>query len=142
MLGKMMSFGFNVATLPMRVALRGTVNSAKTMLSLPGQYKQFVEDVRLTSDEIARELEVVMAQIESEMAEQAAHLSPEQERQAANMAFASAEQHLSQAAVDMLRAFSLLSNNNQKLQHSHSKHLQTQPAERKRKPIIIDHEDS
>lgn len=100
MIGKMVSFGFDLATLPARMAFRGT----RAMVLAPGDINQFMEEIREASDEVALEIQRMMASVDAEMSHKAAHLSPEQKEQAAMLAMDAAEKHLSMAAVNMLRA--------------------------------------
>ena len=100
MLGKMVSIGLDLATLPARMTFRG----AKAVIAMPGDIDHFLREVRLVSDEIAGEVEQLLRSVDAEMSDKAAHLSPAQKQQAANLALGAAEQHLSMAAVNMLRA--------------------------------------
>jgi len=100
MIGKMVSLGFDLATLPARMTFKG----AKAMLAMPGDFEQIIAEMREVSDEVAREIQILMASVDAEMSQKAAHLSGEQKQQAAELAMVTAQQHLSMAAVDMLRA--------------------------------------
>ena len=100
MIGKMVSLGFDMATLPARMSFKG----AKAMLAMPGDFGQIVAEMREVSDEVAREIQILMASVDAEMSQKAAHLSGEQKQRAAELAMATAQQHLSMAAVDLLRA--------------------------------------
>ena len=123
MLGKMVSIGFDLATLPARITLRG----AKAAVSMPGDIDHFLREVRQASDEVAREIEQLLSSVDAEMSRKAAHLSPAQKQQAANLALGAAEQHLSMAAVNILRALWLAMDSNRSLQN-------------RRDPVIIEHE--
>ena len=100
MIGKMVSLGFDLATLPARMTFKGT----KAMLAMPGDFEQVMAEIRQASDEVAREIQALMADVDAEMSQKAAHLNGEQKQQAAELALDAAEKHLSMAAVNMLRA--------------------------------------
>jgi hypothetical protein len=100
MLGKMVSLGFDLATLPARMTLRG----AKAVVAMPGDIDHFLREIRQASDEAAREVQLLLDSVDAEMSQKAAHLSPLQKQQAAELALGAAEQHLSMAAVNVLRA--------------------------------------
>ena len=123
MIGKMVSLGFDLATLPARMSYRGT----KAMLSMPGDFEQVLAEIRQASDEVAREIQVMMASVDAEMSQKAAHLSGEQKQQAAELALNAAEKHLSMAAVNILRALWLAVDSNRALEHEQG-------------PVIIEHE--
>ena len=100
MIGKMMSMGFELATMPARLTWR----SARAMTMTPAQFQQFSNELRQASEQAAKEIQAVIAGVDAEMSAKAAHLSAEQKAQAASLALQAAEQHLSMAAVNMLRA--------------------------------------
>lgn len=100
MLGKMVSLGFDLATLPARMTFKG----ARAIVAMPGDIEHFRQELRLASDEVAREVRQLLDSVDAEMRQKAAHLSPVQKQQAAELALGAAEQHLSMAAVNMLRA--------------------------------------
>ncbi len=100
MIGKAVSFTFNLYTLPARMAYR----SAANYLDLPPTFDQLMRELRANSEQVARDVQAVFASVDQEMSHKAAHLSPEQRQQAANLALDSAEKHLSMAAVNVLRA--------------------------------------
>ena len=116
MIGKMVSLGFDLATLPARMSFRG----AKAVLTMPGDLQQVMAEMREVSDEVAREIQMLAASVDAEMSQKAAHLSGEQKQQAAELALATAQQHLSMAAVDMLRALWLAMDSNRSLGHDDS----------------------
>ena len=101
MIRQMISAGFNLYTLPARMAYRSTAG----WFGLPQDFDQFVGQLRTQSEEVTREVQRVIEGVDLEMRQKAAHLSPEQREQAAELAIHSAEQHLSMAAVNVLRAF-------------------------------------
>ncbi len=123
MLGKMVSLGFDLATLPARMTLKG----ARAMVAVPGDIDHFLREIRLVSDEVAREIQLLLDSVDAEMSQKAAHLSPAQKQQAADLALGAAEQHLSMAAVNVLRALWLTLDSGRSLQNS-------------REGVIIEHE--
>lgn len=100
MIGKMMSMGFDLATMPARLTWR----SARAMTMSAEDFQRFSEELRQASEEAAKEIRTVIAGVDAEMSVKAAHLSPEQKAQAAGLALDAAEKHMSMAAVNMLRA--------------------------------------
>ena len=100
MIGKMMSMGFELATMPARLTWR----SARAVTMSPAEFQQFSQELRNASEEVAREIQAVIAGVDAEMSMKAGHLSSEQKAQAASLALQAAEQHLSMAAVNLLRA--------------------------------------
>ena len=124
MLGKMVSIGFDLATLPARMTLRG----ARAAVMAPGDIRYFMREMRQVSDEVAREVEQVLISVDAEMRQKSAHLDPVQKQQAAELALGAAEQHLSMAAINVLRALWLSVDANRSLQ------------EQAREGIIIEHE--
>lgn len=95
-----MSMGFDLATMPARLTWR----SARAMTMSAAEFQQFTEELREASEDAAREIRQVIAGVDMEMTQKAAHLSPDQKAQAAALALDAAEKHLSMAAVNMLRA--------------------------------------
>lgn len=100
MIGKMMSMGFDLATMPARLTWR----SARAMTMNAAEFQKFSDELRVASEEAAREIRAVIAGVDAEMTAKAGHLSAEQKAQAAGLALEAAEQHLSMAAVNLLRA--------------------------------------
>ena len=123
MIGKMVSLGFDLATLPARMTYKGT----KAMLAMPGDFEQVMAEIRQASDEVAGEIQALMADVDAEMSQKAAHLNGEQKQQAAELALDAAEKHLSMAAVNMLRALWLAVDSSRSL-------------EQDRRGVIIEHE--
>jgi uncharacterized protein (DUF2225 family) len=123
MIGKMVSLGFDLATLPARMTYRG----ARAMLAMPGDFEQVMAEIRQASDEVAREIQALMADVDMEMSQKTAHLNGEQKQQAAELALDAAEKHLSMAAVNMLRALWLAVDSSRSLEHD-------------RGSVIIEHE--
>ena len=74
MIGKMMSMGFELATMPARLTWR----SARAMTMTPAQFQQFSDELRQASEDVAREIQTVITGVDAEMTAKAAHLSPEQ----------------------------------------------------------------
>jgi len=123
MLEKMVSIGFDLATLPARMTLRGV----RAAVAMPGDIDHFLREIRQVSDEVALEIQRLVESVDSEMSQKAAHLSPAQKQQAADLALGAAEQHLSMAAVNLLRALWLATESNRSLRN-------------RRDPVIIEHE--
>lgn len=124
MLGKMVSLGFDLATLPARMTFRG----AKAVVAMPGDIEHFRQELRQATDEVAREIQQLLDSVDAEMRHKAAHLNPTQKQQAAELALGAAEQHLSMAAVNMLRALWLTVDASRSLEQG-------------RGPVIIEHEN-
>tara|TARA_R110001599_G_scaffold353815_1_gene598829 strand:+ start:75616 stop:75936 length:321 start_codon:yes stop_codon:yes gene_type:complete len=82
------------------MAFRG----AKAVVAMPGDIEHFRQELRLATDEVAREIQQLLDSVDAEMRHKAAHLNRAQKQQAAELALGAAEQHLSMAAVNMLRA--------------------------------------
>ena len=116
MIVKMVSLGFDLATLPARMTYRGT----RAMLAMPGDIEQVLAEVRQVSDEVAREVQALLYSVDQEMSQQAAHLDPRQKQQAAELALDAAEKHLSMAAVNLLRALWLTVDSNRRLEQEGS----------------------
>lgn len=111
MIGKMLSAGFSLATMPARLAYR----SARAAAMTPAEFSQFLGELRGASDEAMREVHSLLASVDDEMGRKTAHLSNEQKQQAALLALDAAEKHLSMAAVNLLRAVWLAMNSNPEL---------------------------
>lgn len=122
MLGKMVSLGFDLATLPARMTFKG----AKAIVAMPGDIDHLRREIRQATDEVAREVQLLLDSVDAEMSQKAAHLSPVQKQQAAELALGAAEQHLSMAAVNILRALWLSMDSARSLEQG-------------RNPVIIDH---
>ena len=112
MIGKMVSLGFGLATMPARMTLRGT----RAMLTMPGDIEQVIAEVRQVSDEIAQEVQALLYSVDQEMSQQTAHLNLQQKQQAADLALDAAEKHLSMAAINLLRALWLSMDSNRQLE--------------------------
>jgi uncharacterized protein YpuA (DUF1002 family) len=112
MIGKIMSLGFGLATLPARMTYKGT----KAMLAMPGDFGQVKAEVRQASDQVARQIQALIDDVDIEMSHNAAHLNGEQKQQAAELALDAAEKHLSMAAVNILRALWLAADSSRSLE--------------------------
>lgn len=95
-----MSMGFDLATMPARLTWR----SARAMTMSAAEFQQFSQELRQAADQAADEIRAVVAGVDAEMTHKAAHLTAEEKAQAAGLALDAAEQHLSMAAVNLLRA--------------------------------------
>lgn len=115
MLVKMMSMGFDLATMPARLTWR----SARAMTMSAAEFQQFTDELRQASEEAASEIRSVIAGVDAEMTHKASHLSPEQKAQAAALALDAAEKHLSMAAVNMLRALWLSAHASREISQQH-----------------------
>jgi len=111
MIGEITSFGINLVTMPARLAFKGI----KTTLELPADFSHFLEEVREASDEVAKEIQQMMVDVDQEMSTKAEYLTPDQKQQAAELALDSAEKHMSMAVVNMFRAIWLATSSHQKL---------------------------
>ena len=100
MLGKLLSSGFNLATLPARLTLRGVRALAMT----PVQASQLLAEMRDASDQAVAQIQQLLASVDADMGRKTAHLSNADKRLAAELALQAAEQHLSMAAINILRA--------------------------------------
>ena len=100
MLKKMVSLGFDLATLPARMTFKG----ARAVVAMPGDVEHFMREIRVASDDVGREIQSLLDSVDAEMRQKAAHLDPQQKERAAELALGAAEQHLSMAAINVLRA--------------------------------------
>jgi hypothetical protein len=122
MLSKIVSLGFDFATLPARMTFKG----ARAVIAMPGDVEHFMREIRTESDEVLREIQSLLDSVDAEMSQKAAHLNPQQKQQAAELALGTAEQHLSMAAINILRALWLTMDANRSLTRDES-------------PLVIDH---
>lgn len=111
MLKKMVSLGFDLATLPARMTFKG----ARAIVAMPGDVEHFMREVRMASGDVSREIQAVLDSVDAEMRQKAAHLDPQQKERAAQLALGAAEQHLSMAAINVLRALWLTMDANRTL---------------------------
>jgi hypothetical protein len=111
MLKKMVSLGFDLATLPARMTFKG----ARAVVAMPGDVEHFMREIRMASDDVGREIQSLLDSVDAEMRQKAAHLDPQQKERAAELALGAAEQHLSMAAVNVLRALWLTMDANRSL---------------------------
>lgn len=100
MIGKLVSTGFRVATLPARLTFR----SVRALAMTPAEASRLVAGMRDASDQAVREIQQMLASVDAEMGPKAAHLSRAEKHMAAELALYAAEQHLSMAAINILRA--------------------------------------
>ena len=100
MIGKLLSTGFSLATLPARLTFR----SVRALAMTPAEVSRLLVDVRAVSDQAVQGLQELLASVDAEMTHKAAHLSAADKRLAAELALRAAEQHLSMAAINILRA--------------------------------------
>ena len=100
MIGKLLSTGFSLATLPARLTFR----SVRALAMTPAEASRLLAEMREASDQAVHELQGLLASVDAEMTHKAAHLSAADKRLAAELALRAAEQHLSMAAVNILRA--------------------------------------
>ncbi|HUE92609.1 hypothetical protein [Pseudomonas sp.] len=111
MIGKLLSTGFSLATLPARLTFR----SVRALAMTPAEASRLLADMREASDQAVHELQGLLASVDAEMTHKAAHLSAADKRLAAELALRAAEQHLSMAAINILRAVWLTLNSTQNL---------------------------
>tara|TARA_R110002110_G_scaffold362241_1_gene571954 strand:- start:7129 stop:7503 length:375 start_codon:yes stop_codon:yes gene_type:complete len=123
MIGRWVTLGFNVATLPARVTYR----SARAVLAVPADLEAVVAELRSVSEEAAQDLQRVLAGVDAEMTAKTAHLDDQQKQQVAELALLAAEKHLSLAAINLLRALWLAVD----AERTHSA---------KRQPVTVDHQ--
>ena len=100
MIGKLLSTGFSLATWPARLTFR----SVRALAMTPAEVSRLLVDVRAVSDQAVQGLQELLASVDAEMTHKAAHLSAADKRLAAELALRAAEQHLSMAAINILRA--------------------------------------
>ena len=123
MIGKMFSLGFEAATLPALLTYRST----RAVLGIPGELERIRGEFRQLSDEVGRGVQVLLASVDADMRHKTAHLSAQQKQQALDLALDAAEQHLSMAALNTLRALWLALDSGRELR-------------RDRTGIVIEHE--
>ncbi len=111
MIGKLLSTGFSLATLPARLTFR----SVRALAMTPAEASRLLADMREASDQAVHELQGLLASVDAEMTHKAAHLSAADKRLAAELALRAAEQHLSMAAINILRAVWLTLNSTSNL---------------------------
>jgi hypothetical protein len=111
MLGKLLATGFSLVTLPARLTFRSV--SALTMT--PAEVSCLLKDMRGASDQAVQEIHALLASVDDEMGRKTAHLSNADKRLAAELALQAAEQHLSMAAINILRAVWLTLNSTAQL---------------------------
>ncbi|MEM9422886.1 MAG: hypothetical protein AAF986_10370 [Pseudomonadota bacterium] len=104
-----------------------TYRSVKAVATVPGDLNHLRQELAQFSGEVAREIQHVLESVDAEMRAKSAHLNPSEKQQAAELAISAAEQHLSMAAVNVLRALWLSADANRSLEED-------------RKAGIIEHE--
>nr|WP_298170952.1 hypothetical protein [uncultured Pseudomonas sp.] len=100
MIGKLLSAGFSLATLPARLTFR----SVRALAMTPAEASRLLAGMRQASDQAVRELQEILTSVDADMTQKTAHLSAADKRLAAELALRAAEQHLSMAAINILRA--------------------------------------
>ncbi len=114
MIGKILSTGFSLATLPARLTFR----SVRALAMTPAEASRLLAEMRDASDQAVQEIHALLASVDDEMGRKTAHLSNADKRLAAELALQAAEQHLSMAAINILRAVWLTLNSTPQLPHS------------------------
>ena len=95
MIGKL----FSLATLPARLTFR----SVRALAMTPAEASRLLAGMRQASDQAVRELQEILTSVDADMTQKTAHLSAADKRLAAELALRAAEQHLSMAAINILR---------------------------------------
>lgn len=106
MISKLLSTGFSLATLPARLTLR----SVRALAMTPAQTRHLLAEMRDVSDQSMAQIQQLLASVDAEMGRKTAHLSNADKQLAAQLALQAAEQHLSMAAINILRALWLTLN--------------------------------
>ncbi len=114
MIGKILSTGFSLATLPARLTFR----SVRALAMTPAEASRLLAEMRDASDQAVQEIHALLASVDDEMGRKTAHLSNADKRLAAELALQAAEQHLSMAAINILRAVWLTLNATPQLPHT------------------------
>jgi hypothetical protein len=100
MIGKLISTGFSLATLPARLTFR----SVRALAMTPAEASRLLADMRQASDQAVQELQGLLANVDADMTHKTAHLGVADKRLAVELALHAAEQHLNMAAINILRA--------------------------------------
>jgi hypothetical protein len=106
MIGKLLKTGFSLATMPARLTYR----SVRALAMKPAEVSRVLADMRGASDQAVQEIHGLLASVDAEMTYKTAHLSAADKRHAAELALDAAEQHLSMAGINLLRALWLTLN--------------------------------
>jgi hypothetical protein len=106
MISKLLSTGFSLATLPARLTFR----SVRALAMSPTEASRLLAEMRDASDQAVAEIQQLLASVDAEMGRKTAHLSNADKHLAAELALQAAEQHLSMAAINILRALWLTLN--------------------------------
>lgn len=100
MISKLLATGFSLATLPARLTFR----SVRALAMTPAEISHLLADMRDVSDQAVAEIQQLLASVDADMKGKTAHLSNADKQLAAQLALQAAEQHLSMAAINILRA--------------------------------------
>ncbi|MDO9320799.1 MAG: hypothetical protein Q7U01_04125 [Pseudomonas sp.] len=119
MIGKILSTGFSLATLPARLTYR----SVRALAMTPSEASRLLAEMRDASDQAVQEIHALLASVDDEMGRKTAHLSNADKRLAAELALQAAEQHLSMAAINILRAVWLTLHSAPQLPHTEADRL-------------------
>lgn len=114
MIGKILSTGFSLATLPARLTFR----SVRALAMTPAEASRLLAEMRDASDQAVEAIHALLASVDDEMGRKTAHMSNADRRLAAELALQAAEQHLSMAAINILRAVWLTLNSTPQLPHT------------------------
>lgn len=106
MIGTLLKTGFSLATMPARLTYR----SVRALAMTPAEVNRVLADMREASDQAVQEIHGLLASVDAEMTYKTAHLSAADKRLAAELALDAAEQHLSMAGINLLRALWLTLN--------------------------------
>jgi hypothetical protein len=79
MIGKLISTGFSLATLPARLTFR----SVRALAMTPAEASRLLADMRQASDQAVQELQGLLANVDADMTHKTAHLSTADKRLAA-----------------------------------------------------------
>ena len=109
MISKLLATGFSLATLPARLTFR----SVRALAMTPAEISHLLADMRDVSDQAVAEIQQLLASVDADMKGKTAHLSNADKQLAAQLALQAAEQHLSMAAINILRAVWLTLNSTQ-----------------------------
>ena len=114
MIGKILSTGVSLATLPARLTFR----SVRALAMTPAEAGRLLAEMRDASDQAVEAIHALLASVDDEMGRKTAHLSNADKRLAAELALQAAEQHLSMAAINILRAVWLTLHSTPQLPHT------------------------
>lgn len=106
MIGTLLKTGFSLATMPARLTYR----SVRALAMTSAEVSRVLADMREVSDQAVQEIHGLLAKVDKDMTLKAGHLSAADRRLAAELALDAAEQHLSMAGINLLRALWLTLN--------------------------------